>query len=365
MKRVVFVVLLCCVSFSGLAAAPEKNGEQKSEEKPRGAEKNPATLEAAKKFIIDNTGDPKSIEGGFAKCPASPYKPLPPPGEAAHREFGGNPMRIQPQIYPHSTLRFRGLRHRARACLLIPVLGPALVARLGRLPRFHRTEVVSVVRQRAASRWLGTQTEKPDGGSQKMAGEVCSSLGCERNPLVRSYLASRRKVVAKAVYCEEHAEAFLANYNLRNPADVSPPLRWEDTVGFDVELVILHDRPGGLCWFSMRELGGSRRVDVQIGIFEAAALQRELERYPSPRPLTHSAMASTIKALGGRLERVVIDKFFPGQNVAYEAKLHVQQMGATVLVDVRPSDAVVLAVVCDVPIAVADGVLASLADMDR
>ena len=55
----------------------------------------------------------------------------------------------------------------------------------------------------------------------------------------------------------------------------------------------------------------------------------------------------------------------PSQKVAYEAKLHIQQMNATLTVDVRPSDAVVLAVVSEAPIIVSNNVLATLAGMQR
>ena len=198
-----------------------------------------------------------------------------------------------------------------------------------------------------------------------MANEVCYFPGCMQNASVRTYPVWKRRVVNEAMYCEEHAQVFLANYCNQQLSGEGPPQSWGDAVGFDIELLLCDDRPDKPCWFSLREVGGSRRLDCQTGIFEAAALQRELERLSAPRPLTHRAMASVITALGGRLECVVIDKFFPTQEVAYEAKLHIQQKDTTILVDVRPSDAVVLAVTCDVPIAVSNSVLARLAESQR
>ena len=100
-------------------------------------------------------------------------------------------------------------------------------------------------------------------------------------------------------------------------------------------------------------------MDVGIGPYDAAALWWQVESFTHARPLTHTAMASVITALGGRLISVVIDKFYPGKEIAYEAKLHIQQMNATLVVDVRTSDAMVLAVVCDVPIFVSKDVLAA------
>jgi bifunctional DNase/RNase len=71
-------------------------------------------------------------------------------------------------------------------------------------------------------------------------------------------------------------------------------------------------------------------------------------------------MASLITALGGRVEFVTIDKFIHAQRI-YEAKLHITQMSAAVVADVRISDAVILALICDVPIFVAKDVLVAVA----
>ena len=195
-----------------------------------------------------------------------------------------------------------------------------------------------------------------------MANEVCTSPGCEQNAVVWTYPVWKRRVRYPGMYCEEHAQVFRANYCAQQLSGEGPPQCWGEAVGFDIELVIVDSRPDKACSFSLREVGGSRRLDCQIGIFEAAALQRELEGLSYPRPLTHHAMASTITALGSQLEHVVIDKFFPAQEVNYEAKLHIQQRDETILVDVRPSDAIVLAVICDVPIVVLNSVLEGLVD---
>jgi bifunctional DNase/RNase len=67
-----------------------------------------------------------------------------------------------------------------------------------------------------------------------------------------------------------------------------------------------------------------------------------------------------MKALDGQLEYVAIDKHFPSQSVAFEAKLHIRRGEDFKVIDVRPSDAFVLAVICDVPIVVLHDVLSNL-----
>jgi bifunctional DNase/RNase len=64
-------------------------------------------------------------------------------------------------------------------------------------------------------------------------------------------------------------------------------------------------------------------------------------------------------ALGGRLECVLVDRLLPAQRI-YEAKLYIHHATGAVVVDVRISDAVILAVVSDVPIFVSDDVLLAL-----
>jgi bifunctional DNase/RNase len=196
-----------------------------------------------------------------------------------------------------------------------------------------------------------------------MASDKCSCPGCEKNVVVRSHPIWKRRLVHEAVYCEEHARAFLANYDAQKLAREGPPQRWGNAVGFEIELLVCDDRPDKPCQLFLREVGGIRRLDCAIGIFEAAALQRELERLSTPRPLTHRAMASVITALGGRLECVLVDKFLAAQRI-YEAKLQIRYAAGAVVVDVRVSDAVVLAVICNVPVFVLEEV-ARLAEQEH
>jgi len=141
------------------------------------------------------------------------------------------------------------------------------------------------------------------------------------------------------------------------------PHKDEGGVCFDVDFVFFDNVPDQYqypCQLNLVEVGGTRQLGLGTGPYEGAALRLELQRYQSPRPRTHQAMAAAISALSGRLRHVMIDKFFPSQQT-YEAKLHIDQGNANMVVDVRPSDAIILAVICDVPILVSKEVLATLA----
>jgi uncharacterized protein len=199
-----------------------------------------------------------------------------------------------------------------------------------------------------------------------MSTKRCIILGCKKEPVVHVHRAWNHRIGQETHVCADHIEGFLNSYYEMHIVGDGESRSCGEGVVFDIEMVLYDERPDKPCQFSLREVGGSRRLDCGIGIFEATSLQRELERFVTPRPLTHRAMASVITSLGGRLDCVVIDKFVSGKEAAYfEAKLHIQQKDAVQIVDVRPSDAVVLAVICDVPIVVSNDVLAGLTDSPK
>jgi len=56
------------------------------------------------------------------------------------------------------------------------------------------------------------------------------------------------------------------------------------------------------------------------------------------------------------LREVLVDEFLPAQHV-FHAKLRIATSRDVVAVDVRPSDAIIMAMICNVPIFVANDVV--------
>jgi bifunctional DNase/RNase len=102
-------------------------------------------------------------------------------------------------------------------------------------------------------------------------------------------------------------------------------------------------------------VGGDRTFAMVCGIFEATAIDRALKELPSPRPLTHDAWASTIVSMGGEVQDVLISDL---RDYIYYAEVRIRQAGRLATVDVRPSDAFVLALKCGAPILVPERLLA-------
>ena len=91
----------------------------------------------------------------------------------------------------------------------------------------------------------------------------------------------------------------------------------------------------------LREVEGGRSFPILIGLFEATSIDRRVKGEIPPRPLTHDLIKSSIEALGGELQDVVIHTL---EDHTYFASLRVSRDGELVEIDARPSDAVALAV---------------------
>lgn len=106
----------------------------------------------------------------------------------------------------------------------------------------------------------------------------------------------------------------------------------------------------------LREVDGERRLPIVIGLFEAAAIERRLKGIEIRRPQTHDLLARTIEAMGGRLERIIINDL---RDDTFFAILSVNREGRTIEIDSRPSDAIALGIANDIPIYVEEHVLDS------
>ncbi|HLF17618.1 MAG TPA: bifunctional nuclease family protein [Candidatus Omnitrophota bacterium] len=92
----------------------------------------------------------------------------------------------------------------------------------------------------------------------------------------------------------------------------------------------------------LREKDGERQFPIVIGFLEASSIKMKISNVEPPRPMTHDLLIATIKAMGGNLEKLVVDKLL---NNTFHAKLYIKTKDqGTVTIDARPSDGVALAV---------------------
>jgi RNA polymerase sigma factor (sigma-70 family) len=99
------------------------------------------------------------------------------------------------------------------------------------------------------------------------------------------------------------------------------------------------------------------RVPIWVGPFEATALALILESVETERPLTYQFAARLLEAAGARATEVRITRLTDG---VFYAVVIVDGPGGRGEVDARPSDAITLAALADVPIRVEATVLADV-----
>ena len=102
------------------------------------------------------------------------------------------------------------------------------------------------------------------------------------------------------------------------------------------------------------EVGGSRRLPIVIGGFEAQAIAVALENMQPARPLTHDLMKNFMTSFDVALQEVYICDLQEG---IFYAKLVCFTANDTIEIDSRTSDAIALAVRFGCPIYVNNSIL--------
>lgn len=104
----------------------------------------------------------------------------------------------------------------------------------------------------------------------------------------------------------------------------------------------------------LKKPGESLFLPIWIGVFEANAIALRLEGVQTPRPMTHDLLRALIDALAGKVTAVEVNSLVEN---TFHATIHLlTSAGSRVQVDARPSDAIALALRCEVPIRVAESV---------
>lgn len=88
-------------------------------------------------------------------------------------------------------------------------------------------------------------------------------------------------------------------------------------------------------------------LPIVIGGLEAHNIVMPIQGVEPPRPMTPDLLKTAIEKLGGVVEKVVITSI---KGNTYYAEIHINQNGQSIVLDSRPSDAIALAVRCDIPI---------------
>ena len=124
-------------------------------------------------------------------------------------------------------------------------------------------------------------------------------------------------------------------------------------IEMDVSKVVLRDN-GDDQYVFLRERGGKRSFPIVIGPPEAREIYRLVSDMKTPRPMTHELLRNAIEALGGTLERIVVNDLDKG---TFFARIVISRSGEPIELDARPSDAIAIATRARIPIFAAEHVV--------
>ncbi|MBK7812111.1 MAG: bifunctional nuclease family protein [Saprospiraceae bacterium] len=102
------------------------------------------------------------------------------------------------------------------------------------------------------------------------------------------------------------------------------------------------------------EIGGTRRLPIVIGGFEAQAIAVVLERMNPNRPLTHDLFRNTMNAFQIEIQEIIINDLVEG---IFFSKLICEKDGEVIEIDSRTSDALAMAVRFSCPIYTYESIL--------
>jgi bifunctional DNase/RNase len=101
-----------------------------------------------------------------------------------------------------------------------------------------------------------------------------------------------------------------------------------------------------------------RALLIWISSFEASAMYRELQDIKPLRPQTHDLLESIIQRVNGKIHHIVIPRM---EGNIYHATIVLQEEGALLEIDARPSDSIVMALKFKAPIFVSKTLFGEMA----
>ena len=111
----------------------------------------------------------------------------------------------------------------------------------------------------------------------------------------------------------------------------------------------------------LRDEEDKRSLPIWVGIFEANAIALELEKIPTPRPMTHDLIKNILETIEARLLKIVVTDL---RENTYFAVLHLQVGDTEYTVDSRTSDAIAIALRLAAPIYVEEEVFPKAGKME-
>ena len=104
----------------------------------------------------------------------------------------------------------------------------------------------------------------------------------------------------------------------------------------------------------LKDANSDTVLPIWVGVFEASAIQMEIEKVSTPRPMTHDLIKNVLAGLDAHVHKIVVTEL---KDDTFYAVIWMEREGRIISVDSRPSDALALALRVDCPIYVEEEVL--------
>ena len=104
----------------------------------------------------------------------------------------------------------------------------------------------------------------------------------------------------------------------------------------------------------LKDANSDTVLPIWVGMYEASAIQLEIEKVTTPRPMTHDLIKNVLAGLDAHVHKVVVTEL---KEDTFYAVIWMERDGQVISVDSRPSDALALALRVDCPIYVDEEVL--------
>jgi bifunctional DNase/RNase len=104
----------------------------------------------------------------------------------------------------------------------------------------------------------------------------------------------------------------------------------------------------------LKDVAGDSVLPIWVGVPEATAIQLEMEKVSTPRPMTHDLIKNVLTGLETHVHKVVVTEL---REDTFFAVIWLERDGQSISIDSRPSDALALALRMDCPIFVEEEVL--------
>lgn len=98
----------------------------------------------------------------------------------------------------------------------------------------------------------------------------------------------------------------------------------------------------------LKEENGERFLPIWVGAFEASAIALEIVNFKTSRPMTHDIIISIIKDLGAKVDFIAVTDIINDTFYAVLNLMNTEEQ--TISIDLRPSDAIAIAVRSKCPI---------------